>query len=190
MSGDLPGGAALCCGMVPTQALPEPPDAWLAPVVLDMEASGFGRDSYPIEVGFAMPDGRLYCSLIRPVTGWTHWDPAAEALHHISRVNLLRHGRDPTTVCQQLNHQLHGMTVYSDGWANDYSWLGKLYDAAGRVPSFRLDNLRGLLSERQADHWHATKQQVANELHSKRHRASADAQVLQLTLRRLHQACT
>lgn len=176
--------------MLRTVAPPATRPAWVAPVVLDMEASGFGRDSYPIEVGLAMPDGRLYCSLIRPAAEWTHWDPAAEALHHISRANVLRHGRDAATVCQQLDEQLRGMTVYSDGWANDYSWLGKLFDAAGRVPSFRLDNLRGLLSDDQADRWHVMKQAVARELHSKRHRASADAHVLQLTLRRLHEACT
>ena len=29
-----------------------------APCVLDMEASGFGRHSYPVEVGVALPDGR------------------------------------------------------------------------------------------------------------------------------------
>jgi len=27
------------------------------PGVLDMEASGFGRDSYPIEVGYVLPTG-------------------------------------------------------------------------------------------------------------------------------------
>ena len=27
------------------------------PAVLDVEASGFGAGSYPIEVGIAMPDG-------------------------------------------------------------------------------------------------------------------------------------
>lgn len=30
------------------------------PVVMDLEASGFGRNGYPIEVGYAMGDGRLF----------------------------------------------------------------------------------------------------------------------------------
>ena len=36
------------------------------PTILDLEASGFGRDSYPIEVGYVLPDGSSFCSLIRP----------------------------------------------------------------------------------------------------------------------------
>ena len=36
------------------------------PIVLDLEASGFGRGSYPIEVGLAMTDGHLVDYLIKP----------------------------------------------------------------------------------------------------------------------------
>ena len=50
------------------------------PACLDMEASGFGRHSYPIEVGFVLGDGQSWCTLIRPAADWTHWDPAAERL--------------------------------------------------------------------------------------------------------------
>ena len=65
------------------------------PAILDMEASGFGRDSYPIEVGYVLPDGRTRCTLIRPAPHWVHWDPAAEQLHHIPRaaVRRLHHAR-------------------------------------------------------------------------------------------------
>ena len=162
--------------VVPTEA---------APVVLDIEASGFGRDSYPIEVGCVMPDGRAFCTLIRPEPGWLHWDPDAERVHHISREATLRHGRPAADVARLLNDRLAGMTVYSDGWANDYTWLGALFEAAGSTPSFRLENLRVLLSEREANHWHVVKQQVAREMRLQRHRASADARVLQATLLRL-----
>jgi hypothetical protein len=34
--------------------------------VLDIEASGFGRHSYPIEIGYARDDGHAWCSLVRP----------------------------------------------------------------------------------------------------------------------------
>ncbi len=56
-----------------------------APIILDIEASGFGRSGYPIEIGYALPDGQTWCSLIRPEPEWTHWDPSAEAVHHISQ---------------------------------------------------------------------------------------------------------
>ena len=30
------------------------------PIIIDIEASGFGRGSYPIEIGYHMPDGESY----------------------------------------------------------------------------------------------------------------------------------
>ena len=155
------------------------------PAILDMEASGFGRASYPIEVGYALPDGRTFCTLIQPASEWTHWDAGAEALHHIPRSAVLQHGRHVRDVAQHLNEQLRGRTIYSDGWANDYSWLAALFDAAGKRPAFKLDNLRALLNEHEAANWHVVKKQVERELSLQRHRASSDARVLQLTLTRL-----
>ncbi len=155
------------------------------PTVLDVEASGFGRNSYPIEIGFVLPNGHAYCALIKPETHWTHWDLQAEATHHIARDIVIQRGLSAQTVAQQLNTQLAGQIVYSDGWANDYSWLGALFDAADLTPSFRLENLRVLLTDAQADQWHAVKAEVTRERGAQRHRASADARLLQLTLLRL-----
>jgi hypothetical protein len=93
------------------------------PTVLDVEASGFGRNSYPIEVGFVLPDGHTFCTLIRPLEHWTHWDAQAAQTHHIPRTLLQQRGQDVREVAQKLNADLRGQTVYSDGWANDYSWL-------------------------------------------------------------------
>lgn len=42
------------------------------PLIIDLEASGFGRDSYPIEVGVALDYDRKFCSLIRPQPQWAH----------------------------------------------------------------------------------------------------------------------
>lgn len=150
-----------------------------------MEASGFGKASYPIEVGYALPNGQTFCTLIQPAPDWVHWDSSAEALHRIPRSAVLQHGRDIRSVAQHLNEHLRGQTIYSDGWANDYSWLAALFDAAGKRPAFKLDNLRALLTENEAANWHAMKEQVARELRLQRHRASSDARVLQLTFKRL-----
>ena len=163
------------------------PSAATVPIMLDVEASGFGRKSYPIEVGFVLADGSAYCTLIRPEPNWTHWDLQAEATHHIPRAIVVERGLPVLDVAKSINHQLAGQTVYSDGWANDYSWLGALFDAADMTPSFRLENLRALLSEAQADRWHIVKAQVAQENATQRHRASADAKLLQLTLLRLRE---
>lgn len=155
------------------------------PTILDLEASGFGRHSYPIEVGYVLPDGSSYCSLIRPAPQWTHWDPAAERVHHIRRDMLERHGRDVTEIAQLLNDRLHGCTVYCDGWAHDYPWLAALFEEAGMAPAFKLDSLRSLLSEQELRDWEVTRNQVSHEMKGERHRASADARLLQSTLMRL-----
>ncbi len=155
------------------------------PTVLDVEASGFGRNSYPIEVGFVLPNGHGFCTLILPEPEWTHWDPQAESVHHIPRRLLLERGLPATEVARLLNVQLLGQTVYSDGWANDFSWLGALFDVAGMSPRFKLENLRSLLQEEEADHWHEVKAEVAGERGKQRHRASSDARLLQLTLQRV-----
>ena len=159
-----------------------------APTVLDVEASGFGRNSYPIEVGFVLPDGHTYCTLVRPEPQWTHWDDQAAALHHTPRARLEQRGQSAASVAQKLNTDLRGQTVYSDGWANDYSWLGALFDAADMSPAFKLENLRLLLSEEDADRWHTVKAQVTTERGAQRHRASSDARLLQLTYQRLRNA--
>jgi hypothetical protein len=164
------------------------PDAITLPTVLDVEASGFGRNSYPIEVGFVLPDGHTFCTLIRPQAHWTHWDEQAAQTHNIPRRVLQERGQDVSLVAQRLNADLRGLTVYSDGWANDYSWLGALFDEAAMTPAFRLENLRKLLSEAEAEKWHLIKAQISSERGAQRHRASSDARLLQLTFQRLRSA--
>lgn len=155
------------------------------PAIIDFEASGFGRGSYPIEVGYVLPQGASYCTLILPPPHWQHWDAQAEGVHHITRELLQRHGKPVAAVARQLNEQLHGQTLYSDGWSNDYSWMALLFDEAEMAPAFRLDNLRTLLQESEAEAWHGCKAQVLAEVQLPRHRASNDARVLQLTFARL-----
>ena len=152
------------------------------PAILDIEASGFGRGSYPIEVGFVTSQGALFCGLIRPEPEWLHWDDSAEALHGISRALLARHGRPARWMAEQINARLGGQTVYCDGWGQDYPWLARLYDAAGLQPSFRLDDLRRLLNEQEALRWRGVTDTVRQRQRLTRHRASSDARVLQLSL--------
>jgi hypothetical protein len=157
------------------------------PAIVDVEASGFGRGSYPIEVGFVESEGQCFCSLIRPPADWQHWDEKAEALHGISRAALLAHGKPPEWVAAEMNARLRGQTVYCDGWGNDYPWLARLFDRAEMTPAFRLEDLRRLLNEEEAARWHQLTQRVRSEQSVSRHRASTDARVLQLSLLRLRQ---
>ncbi|MSQ50846.1 MAG: hypothetical protein EXR28_03045 [Betaproteobacteria bacterium] len=160
----------------------------MLPAIIDIEASGFGRGSYPIEVGIVLPDGASYCSLIRPAPRWKHWDESAARLHHITPQILTIHGRPALEVASGLNQRLRNQIVYSDGWANDYSWLGLLFDEVDMIPAFRIENLRMILSDDEAARWHATKEAVLASTHQLRHRASTDASVIQRTVARLRAA--
>ncbi len=162
---------------IPSPGAPAP----VLPTILDIEASGFGPGSYPIEVGFVTSEGQAWCSLIRPETDWQHWDVEAAAMHGITRAHIERHGRSVGDIAKALNERLRGQTVYSDAWAHDYTWLNRIYESAERSPSFKLDNLRALLDEQQAAHWHEVKARLIGTLGSQRHRASADARLLQQT---------
>lgn len=150
------------------------------PTIIDVEASGFGRGSYPIEVGVAMANGEVHCFLIQPQADWQHWDPKAEQIHGIRRANLLQHGRPVTEVAAALNALLWGQTVYSDAWGHDSSWLGKLFDAADSHPRFRILTLRELLSDGQLHCWQQARQQLT-ATEAQRHRASNDARLIQQT---------
>jgi hypothetical protein len=149
------------------------------PPVLDIEASGFGRGSYPIEIGYVRGDGQAWCTLVAPAPSWQHWDLAAEALHGIHRETLLQHGRSVAAVARQLNAKLFGLTVYCDGWAHDYAWLGRLFDEAEQAPSFRLESVARLLDDAQLANLDSARRAALGRLGVQRHRASNDARALQ-----------
>lgn len=152
---------------------------------IDLEASGFGSRSYPIEVGCVLAVGSSYCTLIRPEPDWVHWDASAEAVHGIRRELLFDHGRECAEVAYTLNGHLAGQVVYTDSWYHDFMWLSRLFDAAALVPRFTLQDLRSVLDQSKADRWEAAKRDVVAELNLSRHRASNDARILQHTLLRV-----
>lgn len=151
------------------------------PTIIDIEASGFGKGSYPIEVGYVDPLGQTWCALVAPQDDCVHWDQTAEALHHIQRDTLLQHGKPAAVIAKHLNAQLSGQTVYTDGWYQDFTWLNRLFDMANMRPTFKLEDLRAVLSPFQESIWHETKRSITEGLHLTRHRASTDALALQLT---------
>jgi len=151
------------------------------PTILDIEASGFGKGSYPIEVGFSLPDKSSHCFLIKPQDDWTHWNKGAEEVHGISRSILLEHGRPVKEVAHELNQLLSNHTVFSDGWGYDLSWISLLFEAAGCHMNFRIEALYSLLSQEQLLVWESSRREVLKELGVQRHRASSDARIIQET---------
>jgi len=157
------------------------------PPIIDVEASGFGQGSYPIEVGFALESGKTYCTLIKPLHDWTHWDERAAALHGINKDLLNQRGQDIIQVAEILNFHLKDKIVYTDGWGVDSSWLALLFDQARVAQHFKLETLNAILSDKQKNHWDNTKYQVIKDLGVCRHRASSDARVIQETFKRTKQ---
>jgi hypothetical protein len=155
------------------------------PSIIDFEASGFGSHGYPIEVGFVLGKGQRFCTLIKPPPQWTYWCEQAAQIHGITREQLFAFGLRPAEVCARLDGALRGRTLYSDAWNYDLSWLHQLYDAAGRVPPFRLESTRVLFEEHEVAAWHPTREAVRKALKVRRHRASIDAMVVQVTLCRI-----
>lgn len=157
----------------------------IVPPIIDLEASGFGRGSYPIEVGFALENREVHSYLIKPEADWTHWSEEAEQIHGISREQLQQEGEDIETIALKLNELLRGQTLYSDAWSFDSSWIGRMFDSAGIIQRFRIETINKLLKPEQVEHWHPIKEAVLQELGIKAHRAANDVQVLQETYLRI-----
>lgn len=153
--------------------------------VIDIEASGFGRQSYPIEVGWALHDGRAGCMLVRPLPHWTHWDDAAERVHGISRQTLQQHGHEPLEVARRLNAELGGQTVYSDAWGHDFAWISRLFDEVELPRHFKLEPAASLFGETLLGQLDEVHKAAFTELAVTRHRASNDARALQRALQAL-----
>lgn len=153
----------------------------MTPIIVDIEASGFGAFSYPIEVGVAMADGLRHSLLIRPAADWTHWDASAESLHGISRQTLLSYGKPVGDVAHQLNALLRNQVTYSDGWVVDKPWISRLFHEASVSMMFQLSPIEQLMTETQLECWDTVKLKTLDEYPESRHRASFDAWIIQQT---------
>lgn len=151
------------------------------PHIIDIEASGFGSISYPIEIGVILADGERYCSIIKPAQSWQHWDVEAESVHGLTRHIIESEGRAIRTIATELNQLLAGETIYSDGWVVDKPWLISLFNQAGIDMNFRISSLESILQAEQIQYWDHTKTRLATQHQVIRHRASNDAWLIQRT---------
>jgi hypothetical protein len=98
---------------------------------IDFEASSLARHGYPIEVAWVFEDGRSESFLIAPIEKWTDWDPAAEAIHGISRERLASDGVAAERVAGRLVAALQGHQVFASAPSWDGKWLSRLLRAGG-----------------------------------------------------------
>lgn len=143
---------------------------------IDLEASGLGARSWPVEVGWAFADGGGGGFLLRPDPSWTDdaWDPRAERLHGIARETLVADGVDVRDAALRLNAAFAGVKVYSDAPDWDGFWLFRLYSAAGVRQGFALQDF-GRLVRPLAGVREQSLLARAARLAPRRHRAEADA---------------
>ena len=115
-------------------------------VFIDIEASGLGPDSYPIEIGWALSDDRTESFLIRPVPEWDHWDECAEDLHGISREQLFAKGVDASKAVRRLENALAlpDLTIVSDAASQDEFWLDRLFEQTSSVRRFAIVDIQHL----------------------------------------------
>ncbi|MEG0869223.1 MAG: hypothetical protein RSG77_19585 [Hafnia sp.] len=106
---------------------------------IDIESSGLGDGSYPIEVGVAMPDGNFEM-LIQPVEKWTYWNSKSQKVHGISRNDLKKHGRPAAEVAAKMNELFKGKVLWCDS-KFDVWWSTLLFDATGIEQEFQVKRM-------------------------------------------------
>ena len=102
-------------------------------VVIDFEASSL-IDGFPVSVGIASSDGRMFYSVIRPHSEWDmgyRWDGNAEAIHRLSRAHLVEHGRDAAAVVAEIRTMFGDAAFTSDSPGHDNAWFQELISVSG-----------------------------------------------------------
>lgn len=146
---------------------------------IDLEASGLGARSWPVEAGWAFVDGQGGSILIQPHESWLEsaWDAEAAALHGLSLERLRREGTPVREAACALNRALEGATVYSDAPDHDGAWLYRLFAAAGISQRFRIEDLADLLESLPEAGTRALYDK-AGQISPRTHRAAPDARHL------------
>ena len=127
---------------LPNQTIPDRQIAFI-----DLEASGLGPKSWPIEIGWGFVNWPVRDLLIKPADDWslTAWEKSAEDLHGISIDELLIKGTPVLEAALILNAAFANAEVYSDAPDYDGFWLYRLFEAAGVRANFKLHDLAALL---------------------------------------------
>jgi hypothetical protein len=149
-------------------------------IFLDIEASGVGSSSFPIEVAYASSTGDKNSYLIKSTDDWKNnglWCSNAEfSIHEISQDMLAQYGIDPVDVAHVLNNALCGRLVLCNDLDYDGVWLTQLFKAANVGVMFLLTDIRYLYEYWGESKTHNFKKSYAAISPSTTHRALPDAQ--------------
>lgn len=151
--------------------------------LIDIEASGLGPDSYPIEIAIFDGGDLSESFLLNPETaeGWDYWDPIAEeCIHKISYQSLVEEGKDVFLSIIRLNKLLEGKILYSDAVSSDGFWVDRLFDQAlDRPKTFEIRSIYSLFKPEFEDAVRDTKEALMGEI---AHRALADCKAIHQAL--------
>ena len=145
-------------------------------ICIDIEASGLGPRSYPIEIAWkCSKTHRGDTFLINPDSAfsWTDWDVNAQHMHGLNRDQLLAEGISVQEACKRLNAALAGHAVYCDALEFDYFWIRRLFEAARMRPAFKLRGLESILKGEQLIQY-----SLVAKTQIRRHRAMDDVEDL------------
>ncbi len=149
-------------------------------IFLDIEASGLGSGTYPIEVAYASCTAGKGSYLIKPTEEWINngsWCLNAESsIHELSQDMLAQHGVDPVDVAHALNDALCGRLVLCNDLNYDGVWLTKIFEAARVGVQFLLTDVSFLYEFWGKDKTRLFKQSYEAIVPSTTHRALPDAQ--------------
>lgn len=152
--------------------------------VIDFEASGLHRLSYPISVGITN-GATEYTALIRPMGHWLHWSDESAQVHGLDRDTLHKHGVDAEIVACKLNILLAGQSVYCDAIAWDSFWARVLFSDNGIHQRFTLTDAASLLdTDTHVETFLAEKAQLEASGVYRLHSAIDDARILWKALTR------
>lgn len=154
-------------------------DIW----VIDFEASGLSKKSYPIEVGITN-GAEHYTALIKPMSHWTYWEAEAEKVHNIVRDKTMKNGEDALSVAIKLNNILKTSKIYCDNIQWDAFWLNVLFSDNAISPTFHILDLKDILKTgRQWRLFESKMEEIEKSNLYRKHRALDDAKVIQSSLR-------
>lgn len=146
--------------------------------VIDFEASGLHRSSYPIAVGIT--NGQIeYHALIQPMKHWNYWSDESERVHGLTRDALFSKGTVAAEVAKQLNALMTDQEVYCDCVSWDSFWARVLFSDNGLHQRFTLSDALPLLqSDIQIERFLAERARLQGSGFYRVHNAMDDARIL------------
>lgn len=104
-------------------------------IILDFEASGIMKGSFPIEIAWIRDSGTAISTLIQPSDNWLSnenlWSERSQNVHGIEKATLISEGLDIKSVIDLIVNDIKEYeTIYSDNPSFEQEWLDRLFDEA------------------------------------------------------------